>query len=195
MDVMLATRNEGKIKEIRQILDGLNMRFLSISDFPEITPPTVIEDEDTYRGNAERKAIAYAKTYNMPAIADDSGLEIRFLGWKPGVHSSRFRSPETYSQRCRWIIKQMKGSPMEQREARFVCSVVLTGAVPEIIHAEGVCNGFIALAEAGCGGFGYDPVFLEPTYGRTFAELDPAEKAAVSHRGRALRALRDRLAR
>lgn len=188
--ILLATRNPGKIREFRQALAGLPVELQVRPDLPGEP-----EEGATFLENARRKARAAARFAGMWALADDSGLEVDALGGGPGVRSARWsgRGPEGNND---LLLKELEGVPLERRTARFRAAVVLAAPDGSIVaEAEGTCEGLIGLERRGSGGFGYDPLFLLPDLGRTMAELDPEEKNARSHRGRALRALREILTR
>lgn len=177
--LVFATGNAGKLKELEALL-GDGWRVKSAKDFPEISE--VIEDADTFEGNAAKKAHAFAKATGLPALADDSGLVVDALGGAPGVHSARYAPTER--ERIDKLLSAMNGQP--QRSARFVCVLCLARPDGTELFARGTCEGEIGLARRGEHGFGYDPVFLLPS-GRSMAELTRDEKSAVSHRGHAFR--------
>lgn len=188
--ILLASRNAGKILEIRRALVDLPLEIVVRSDLPE-----VVEDGVTFQENARKKAVSAARFAGEWALADDSGLEVDALGGAPGVQSARWSGagPEGNNDR---LLKELEGVPFERRAARF--RAVVAVAAPEgviVAEAEGVCEGIIGFERRGREGFGYDPLFIVPHLGRTMAELAPEEKNALSHRGRALRALREVLTR
>lgn len=184
--LVVATRNEGKRAEIAQLLDGLGIEVLSLRDFPGA--PEVDEPFATFAENAAHKALQTARAIGEWCLADDSGLEVLALDGAPGVQSARVAASDP--ARIAWLLGRMQSVPEGQRQARFVCAVAL--ASPEGIQGqwEGTVEGQILSAPRGENGFGYDPVFWYEPLGKTFAELSRDEKGAVSHRGRALRALR-----
>jgi len=187
MRLVLATRNEGKAKEIREALSGLEVDLLTLSDFPEVH-----EDGATFSENAKKKALTVAKFTGLPALADDSGLEVDALGGMPGVRSARFAGEGADDDaNNRKLLELLKGLPPERRTARFRCVLALAFPDGEVYTVEGTCEGLIAEEPAGEGGFGYDPLFLIPEEGRTFAQMTREEKNSLSHRGRALRKLRE----
>jgi len=181
--IVLATRNEGKIREFRRILADFPIEIKSLEDFGPI--PDVVEDGETFEDNAVIKARHTARILGLPAIADDSGLEVAALGGAPGIKSARYAG-EAADDRGKnlKLLNALEG--IEDRKARFVC--VLAIAVPRgpALIYEGICEGAIALEMKGGNGFGYDPVFYFPPLGKTFAELSADEKNRVSHRGKAL---------
>ena len=192
MDLLVATGNPGKCREMRRLLSDLPVRILTLDDFPDA--PEVIEDRETLEGNAAKKAAENAQFCGLHAVADDSGIFVDALDGGPGVRSARYADGEpTTDNLCGKLLREMKGVPEEQRTAHFRCSIAM--ADPEghtVLRAEGRCDGVITHEMAGEGGFGYDPVFYYEPAGRTFAQMAPEEKNAVSHRGRALREFRRR---
>lgn len=191
----MATRNAGKVRELRDLLQGLGIGLLSLADFPEL--PEIPEEGATFAENAATKAREVARLTGLPALADDSGLEVAALGGRPGVYSARYAQdrtqPLTPTDPDNWgkLLEEMSGVPWEQRQARFVCAIVLALTDGRVFTARGECGGYIALEPKGEHGFGYDPVFWVPEYGRTMAELGPEVKNRISHRARALAALQE----
>ncbi len=185
--LVLATRNRGKIREIRAILAGLDVELLDSLDFPPFAEPA--ENGDTFLANALAKAKAVHRVTGCPSLADDSGLEVDALGGAPGVRSARYGGPGLDDgERCAKLLEELAGVRDEERGARFHCAGVLypaPGASRKGLAAEGFLHGSIARAPRGNNGFGYDPVFLVPERGMTLAEMDPGEKNALSHRYRA----------
>ncbi|MEM6647032.1 MAG: RdgB/HAM1 family non-canonical purine NTP pyrophosphatase [Bacteroidota bacterium] len=182
--LVLATRNSGKVKEMRSLLNQLPLTLHAVSDFPDA--PLVEEDAPTLKGNAHKKAEALFIHTGFAALADDTGLEVEALDGQPGVHSARFASPDaTDGDNRRHLLAQLDGHG--NRAARF--RTVIAFVEQEGTHYfEGVCEGHILDAERGDGGFGYDALFQPVGYDCTFAELSREEKNAISHRGRAVRA-------
>ena len=184
-EIVVATRNRDKVKEIRKILNDLNVRILALDGFRNV--PEVIEDGKTFEENASKKARIISRFTHRLTVADDSGLEVDALGGEPGVKSARFAGREqNYNKNNAKLLKLLKGVPSRRRKARFVCviSIARDGKVLEVLR--GTCSGRISLKSKGKTGFGYDPVFISPKYGRTFAELGPKIKNRISHRYRAL---------
>lgn len=198
LTLVMATRNPGKVRELAEILGDLEVRLLSLADFPEI--PEIPEEGKTFAENAVTKAREVARLTGLPALADDSGLEVEALGGRPGVHSARYAQDLTGnrppSDQDNWqkLLEELKGVPWEKRRARFVCALALAWPDGRILTTEGEFPGFIAFEARGHGGFGYDPVFWVPDYQATVAELDPAVKNRLSHRARALTELKKILA-
>lgn len=187
LEIVLATRNPGKLAELNALLEGLPVRLHAAADFPGA--PEVDEDAPTLEGNARKKALALHTHTGLPALADDTGLEVAALGGRPGVHSARYAGPaaDDAANRAKLLAEL---SAAADRSARF--RTVVAFADGEAVHTfEGVCTGRIAEAPRGTGGFGYDPLFVPDGEAWTFAELPAAEKNAISHRGRALRHFTD----
>ncbi len=202
--VVVATQNRGKLAELRQLLDLPGLELIGV-DQAGVALPDVEETGETYRDNALLKAQAIARLTGLPTLADDSGLEVDALGGEPGVRSARYAGDAGPKANTEKLLAVMDAVPDGTRAARFRCVIVLLpSAEAEPLVVEGVCEGAIARAPRGGGGFGYDPVFevapreLALLPGRaetdrlTMAELDDGEKNAISHRGRAVRALRER---
>ncbi|MGQ9554059.1 MAG: XTP/dITP diphosphatase [Anaerolineae bacterium] len=186
--LLLATENEGKLRELRQILGDLPVHLLSPGDLD--LHLEVAESGSTFAENAALKARAYAKAAALPALADDSGLEVDALGGRPGVLSARYVGERASdANRRRKLLAEMDAVPDGKRGARFRCVMALAWD-DHIYTTEGTIEGEIAREERGSSGFGYDPIFYLPSVGRTMAELTPEEKNAISHRGSAARAMR-----
>jgi XTP/dITP diphosphohydrolase len=192
-EVVVATRNRGKLREILALLEGLDLRLRTID---ELAPQVELrEDEATFEGNALAKARQAAATTGLPAIADDSGLEVAALDGAPGVHSARYAGlPSDDANNNAKLLAAMAGIPASKRGARFRCVAVFVDprSGTEIVRS-GACDGEILEAPRGSDGFGYDPLFLVPRLGRTMAELPLAEKNGLSHRAAAFRGLADAL--
>ncbi|HHW40556.1 MAG TPA: XTP/dITP diphosphatase [Syntrophomonadaceae bacterium] len=191
--IVIASRNPGKIAEFRELLGCLPVEILTLVDFPGI--PEVRETGSSFRENALLKARPVTAATGLVALADDSGLEVDYLDGAPGVYSSRYAGPgRDDNANNRKLLAALEGVPLHQRTARFRCVIAITTPQGGEYFSEGVCEGRIALAPRGEGGFGYDPLFLVPSLGKTFAELGPAVKNQISHRAQALRAAREMLA-
>ena len=190
MDLLFATTNKNKIKEIKGILSDCDINVLTLNDVG--IDIEVEEDGTTFVENAKIKALAYAREAGMPALADDSGLEVDYLDKAPGVYSSRFLGEDTsYDVKNQYIIERLKGVTGKDRSARFVCAMALAKPDGDAITAIGTIEGIISESIAGTNGFGYDPIFFLPEYGKTTAELSPEEKNSISHRGNAMRAMKE----
>jgi XTP/dITP diphosphohydrolase len=193
----MATRNAGKVRELAALLQDLGIRLLSLVDFPNL--PEIPEEGATFAENAETKAREVARLTGLPALADDSGLEVKVIGGRPGVFSARYAqertAPKAPTDEDNWrkLLDELKDVPWEKRRARFVCEIAL--ALPEgrLFRAQGECRGYIALEPKGNQGFGYDPVFWVPEFEATMAELAPEIKNRISHRAKALEALKELL--
>jgi XTP/dITP diphosphohydrolase len=192
--VVVATGNPGKLAEIRHALEGFDLEFVSAKDLGADSLE-VAETGEHFTDNAYLKAMAYRKRFGMAALADDSGLVVDALGGRPGVRSSRYASENaTDAENTRKLLEELDGFGSEMRAARFQCLVVLIDEAGEATWACGACEGQIGFSPKGSGGFGYDPVFMpDEKSGYSMAELTMAEKTAISHRGKALVALREQL--
>jgi XTP/dITP diphosphohydrolase len=185
MQLLVASRNRHKLKEIEAILAELDFELKSAADIPGLAE--VEEDGATVRDNAVKKAVETAKVAKMLTIADDTGLEVDALGGEPGVKSARYAGKEaTYHENNKKLLAALRGVPMEKRAARFRCVVAIADASGLVEVVEGICNGTILEEERGGGGFGYDPLFIPDGQVKTFAELSPDVKNRISHRAKAL---------
>jgi len=185
MKIVLATTNNGKVRELSSLLKkaGLKITVAGLNDYPDYVSPE--ENGETFRENARIKAVAAAQALGKIVLADDSGLCVAALGEAPGVYSARFAGREHDDEaNIKKLLKCLKDVPPEKRQARFVCALCLAFPNGDFSVAQGECQGSIALAKRGANGFGYDPVFLLPD-GRTMAELSGMEKNLISHRGMA----------
>jgi XTP/dITP diphosphohydrolase len=190
MEIVLATRNEGKIREIREVLDIPGLTLRSFEEFDEW--PEFEETGDTLEENALLKAFTLRNTSGLPALADDSGLEVDILSGKPGVHSSRYAGPEGDAEKnMDRLLAELEGVAPDRRTARFVCVIALAFPGGEVHMARGECEGAILEARKGEGGFGYDPIFRPARFKKSMAELTLEKKNSISHRGRALRAMKE----
>ena len=191
----IASGNAKKRVELTRLLEPLGYRLRLQSELPD--PPEVVEDQPDFAGNAELKAVALARAVGGAAIGDDSGLCVDALDGRPGVLSARYAGPgASDADRVSRLLAELAGVPPARRTARFVCHICLADATGAVLaRFERACEGRIAETPAGGGGFGYDPVFVAAGSDgrRTFAELTAEEKDRISHRGQALRELRDHL--
>jgi XTP/dITP diphosphohydrolase len=189
--LLLASNNQGKLRELRMILAGLPVELVGLAGAGLGDPPEVAETGSTFLANALLKARSYAAWSRLAAVADDSGLEVDALGGAPGVRSARYAGEGASDQaNLDKLLAEMAGVPPEQRTARFRCAAVLVDPKGGTWHAEASWEGRLLEAPRGSGGFGYDPVFLPDGWELTSAEVDQATKDAASHRGKAFRALR-----
>ncbi|GAV21308.1 XTP/dITP diphosphohydrolase [Mariprofundus micogutta] len=190
MEIVVASNNKKKRHEIQSILGTLGIKLVAAEDTISLD---VVEDADSFAGNAKKKAEAFAKANNKPALADDSGLCVDSLNGAPGIYSARFAGPNASDQdNNSKLLKELADTT--ERDAHFVCALHL--AFPDSDHSlttEGSVDGFISEQASGSSGFGYDPIFFSPELGKAFADATPEEKASVSHRGRALRLLAEKL--
>lgn len=184
-EIVLATRNKKKAEEIKRILTNPDIKVITLDDVAEC--PEVIEDRDTFEGNALKKAITIAQCTNLIAIADDSGLEVDALGGKPGVKSARFAGEDASdAANIERLLSEMDRVPDEKRTARFVCCIAIAYPNGENATFFGYIHGKIGRTPKGSKGFGYDPVFYPDGYDLTFAEMSPEKKDSLSHRRQAL---------
>ncbi len=189
-ELVLATKNEGKVREIIAILNRLELsiKVLSLKDLPGA--PDVVEDGATFYENASKKAQAIMEFSGLATLADDSGLEVDALGGAPGIYSSRFSGAGATDESNRVkLLRNLEGIPTESRKARFRCVVALSEPGKGILIAEGICRGEIGYEPQGNGGFGYDPIFILPQYGKTFAQISEELKNQISHRAMAIEEL------
>ncbi len=190
MKLVVATTNPGKLTEITGILHGTNVELVTLRDFPDVAEPE--EPGETFADNARLKALYYADATGLPAVADDSGLEIAALDNAPGVQSARWYGAD-YEVKFRKIYELLRARGLRGSPARFVCAVALADRGRILFEAEGIVRGEVARQPRGTNGFGYDPIFFYPPLNRTLGELELEEKAGVSHRGRAFSKLRAHL--
>lgn len=187
--LVLATGNRGKIREIHDLLGGLDIEVLTCDDLEGW--PDLVERGETFEENAASKALELSSWAGMPALADDSGLEVEALGGEPGVRSARYAGVQgDDAANIARLLREMEGVPAARRGARFVCVLVLASPRGERVEVRETCEGSVITAPRGELGFGYDPIFVATGMDRTMAELDLEEKNAISHRGKALRHMR-----
>jgi XTP/dITP diphosphohydrolase len=190
--IAIASRNEHKLREIARICADWPVAWLTFDDH-EGPWPEVEETGSTYLENARMKAGATTAALGVPALADDSGIEVDALGGRPGSRSARFAGDDATDERnLEELIRALKGVPGSGRTARYRCVAVLAIPGGRELHAEGVCEGTLVSKPRGARGFGYDPIFVPAGWDQTMAELTDEEKDRISHRGRAFRALRER---
>ncbi len=190
--IVFATGNAGKLKEAGEILKDLGIEVLAAKEMG--IGISVEENGSTFEENAIIKAKAMAEVCGEIVLADDSGLEIDYLNKEPGIYSARYMGEDTpYSIKNAALVKRLEGVPEERRTARFVCVIAAVFPDGEVRTTQGVIEGRIGYEEKGDNGFGYDPIFYVPELGRTTAELSDSEKNAISHRGKALRKMKEEL--
>jgi XTP/dITP diphosphohydrolase len=195
MQLVLATNNKDKVREIKKVLEGLDIEILTADDFDNF--PEIEETGATLKENAVLKAEGIFAFTGLPALADDSGLEVEYLDDAPGVYSSRYAGPGcTYADNNNKLLKELAGVPKHRRTARFRCVIAICFGENDTRAVAGTADGFIAEAKSAAkGGFGYDPVFYYPPLNKTFAEMSLEEKNAISHRGKALTRAKELLRR
>ena len=199
MNIVLATRNKKKVEEIKRIVKDMPISVYSLDDFPDC--PEVIEDGKTFEENAVKKARAVSSHTNMPALADDSGLEVYALDGEPGVLSARYAGENADDRKnTEKLLNEMRSVPDGKRGARFACCIALAFPAGDLALRDGKAETFTGYSEGSIGrepkgsnGFGYDPVFYPAGCKRTFAEMDDEEKDSLSHRGAALKKLHEYL--
>lgn len=186
--VVLATRNAKKLTELRRVLDAQGIEVLGLDQVADYPEPA--ETETTFEGNALLKARACTEATGLPALADDSGLTVAVLGGMPGVRSARWAGPDaTDADNLALVLRQIADVPADRRDASFVCALALTLPDGRTAVTHGEVTGRLTMFARGENGFGYDPIFLPDGSDRTTAEMTPAEKDAISHRGHAIRAM------
>ena len=189
--LLIATSNDGKLAELRELLTNLPFTLFSLADYPQIQ--IVAETGLTFIENASIKASGYARQTGLLTLADDSGLEVEGLHGAPGVWSARYLNENaSYADRIQALLTELSDSRSADRAARFVCAVAISDIEGSLLHVSvGTCKGQLAKSPRGSGGFGYDPIFVPDGYDVTFAELSPHIKNQISHRARALREARE----
>jgi XTP/dITP diphosphohydrolase len=190
--IIFATGNEGKMKEVRMILADLNFQVLSLKEMN--IDIDIVEDGETFEENAIIKAKTIMELTNEIVLADDSGLEVDYMNKAPGIYSARFMGEDTsYHIKNGHIIKELEQATDEERSARFVCAIACAYPDGTIETTRATIEGYIGYEEKGENGFGYDPIFMIPEYNCSSAELTPEQKNEISHRGKALRAMKDKI--
>jgi XTP/dITP diphosphohydrolase len=189
MKLLIATHNKGKIKELNALLSDAGVDVIGLAEAGVLFD--VEETGTTFEENARLKAVQYAQATGLLTVADDSGLEIDALNGEPGVYTARYGGADlTQTERMELVLSKLVGLEGRERTARFRCVMVLADGAGNVLSVNaGVCQGEIAQAITGDGGFGYDPIFYLPEQGVTFAQLDKLTKNAISHRGQAVRAI------
>jgi XTP/dITP diphosphohydrolase len=191
-EILIATTNAGKLREIIGILHGLPIALKTLADFPDAA--VAEETGSSFAQNARQKALHYAGMTGVLTVAEDSGFEVDALNGEPGIYSARYlREDATYDQRFADIYRRVRESASRDRSARFVCALAVAHNWDVLFETTAKVEGLLAEKPAGPNGFGYDPIFWSPHYGRTFGEVSDDEKTAISHRGQAIRAFREYL--
>jgi len=186
--LLVATTNSGKLREIRELLGDVAVDLVTLGELPAIDAPE--ETGHTFEENARLKATYYSTHTGRLTVAEDSGLVVDALDGEPGVFSARYVRPDaSYAERFNDIYRRLQQRPEAGRAARFVCALAVADGERVVFETRGTVEGEIAAAPHGAGGFGYDPIFFFPAYGRTLAEVTREEKLAVAHRGKAFREL------
>ena len=189
-ELVLATRNRHKGEELAALLGDLGITIRTLDEFPDA--PDVVEDGETCEANAIKKARAIAEFTGLPAVADDTGLEVDALGGRPGIYAARYAGEDaTYEDNCRKLLRELAGVPRERRTARFLTVAALALPSDGVRVAQGTLDGVIAEEASGTLGFGYDPVFLIPELGKTLAQLSADQKNTISHRAKAFAKMRE----
>ncbi|MEL7563924.1 MAG: XTP/dITP diphosphatase [Dehalobacterium sp.] len=184
--IILATGNQGKLNEFCSLTSGYPWTVLSLRDFPHL--PLVEETGTTFRENARLKAVSAAQKTGLIVLADDSGLEVDYLGGMPGVYSARFAGEEGNDQKNNEkLLAMLEGVPESLRTARFCCTIAVAHPLGQVEYCEGFCEGQILTESLGTNGFGYDPIFFLPEFGKAMAQLTMKEKNFISHRGKAFK--------
>lgn len=193
IELVLATRNQKKLGELQELVAPHGIQVLNLADFPDV--PETVEDQETFAGNAAKKASEVALATGRWAMADDSGLCVDALGGAPGVYSARFAGePPDDAKNNKRLVEELASVPESRRTAYYVCSIAVANPKGQVVLSEeATCRGRIVLEPRGSGGFGYDPYFELLEYRQTFGELPPVVKRHLSHRGRALDRIRWRL--
>lgn len=193
-EIVLASSNAGKVREVEMMMKDMGIRVIPLSEtsFTE----EIEENGATFEENAVIKAKAVAEVLGVPVLADDSGLEIDYLDKAPGIYSARYLGHDTpYSVKNRMILEKLDGVPDEERTARFVCSMALALPHGAVLTTTATMEGRIAYEIKGENGFGYDPIFFLPEFGMSSAEISPEQKNEISHRGKALRQMKEEIAK
>lgn len=188
-ELVIATTNKGKLREIKELLKDFDLKITSLADYPDA--PEVIEDGKTFAQNALKKAATIAMYTGKLTMGEDSGLQVKALNNQPGIYSARFSGEKaTDEKNNQKLLRSLKGVPTEERQCCYRCYVALVDGEQIIDVVNGRCGGLVAERAKGSNGFGYDPYFFIPRYKKTFGELDPTIKAKISHRARALKKMK-----
>lgn len=191
-ELIIATKNKGKLREIRELLKDFPLKVTSLEDYPDA--PEIEEDGKTFAQNAIKKAVTIAMYTGKLTLGEDSGLEVKALGNRPGIYSARFSGPNATDHKNNLkLLRSLKNVSLKKRNARYRCFAALVDTKGIIDVVGGSCAGFITTKHLGKNGFGYDPLFLVAKYQKTFGELDPSIKAKISHRAKAFKKVRETL--
>jgi XTP/dITP diphosphohydrolase len=189
-ELLIATKNQGKLKEIRFLLKDLPYKITSLAEYPNL--PEIVEDGKTFYANAVKKAVVIAKHTGKLTMGEDSGLEVKALGNKPGVFSARFSGAHATDEKNNdKLLAMLAGVPAAKRQARYQCCAALADKSGVIAVVSGSCGGIITTSRQGTNGFGYDPLFFIKRYNGTFGQLPAEVKSRISHRARALKKIRE----
>ncbi len=192
LELLIATKNQGKLREIRDLLKDLDIKITSLADYPNC--PEIVEDGKTFAQNALKKAATIAMYKQKLVMGEDSGLEVKALGNRPGIYSARYSGAKATDRKNNLkLLRELKKVPLKKRQARYRCCAALVDAKGIVDVVSGSCSGIITTKHYGQNGFGYDPLFLIPKYGQTFGQLPLEVKAKMSHRAKALKKLRKAL--
>lgn len=184
-ELLVATRNAGKVTEIQGLLQEYGVKVTSLWDYPDM--PEIVEDGNTFEANAAKKALIIAKHTGRIVMGEDSGLEVKALDYRPGIYSARYSGEDaTDEENNKKLLEELKHVPRSKRQARYRSFIALANPKGVIGVVDGKCTGLIAFEPKGTNGFGYDSLFIIPSYNKTFGQLDPSIKAKISHRARAL---------
>ncbi len=190
--IIFASGNDGKWREIANVLQDTTIAIISLDQYPDLAPG--MEDGSTYLENAMKKAAPIVQATGLPTLADDTGLEVAYLKGAPGLHAARYAGEQCSPQdNMNKMLQELQGVPWEQRKACFRSVLVLLKPDQSYVVVEGILEGYISLEPKGEQGFGYDPIFFVPELGKTLAELTLAEKNKISHRAKALQQLKNYL--
>lgn len=192
LELLVATKNQGKLREIRELLKDLEINVTSLADYPIC--PEIVEDGKTFAQNALKKAVTIAMYTKKLVMGEDSGLEVKALRNRPGIYSARYSGEKATDKKNNLkLLRELKNVPMKKRQARYRCAAALVDRNGIVDVVSGSCSGLITAKAFGKNGFGYDPYFLIPKYNQTFGQLPPEVKAKISHRAKALKKLRKSL--
>ncbi|MBF0479007.1 MAG: RdgB/HAM1 family non-canonical purine NTP pyrophosphatase [Candidatus Omnitrophica bacterium] len=188
-ELVVATKNKGKLREIKELLAGLPFTITSLEDYPDA--PEIVEDGKSFAENALIKAWVIAQYTEKLTMGEDSGIEVKALNNQPGIYSARFSDPNATDRKNNLkMLRLLKHVPLKERQACYRCFISVVDGERMVAAVNGQCRGLIAVNPKGKNGFGYDPLFLIPRYHKTFGELDPKIKAKISHRAHALKKLK-----